>query len=229
MAAGWCSKAMSVVVAVGATVALASYVEASPAGGSSSSVRVVSAPRATPPAARPTALPPVTEHPISVPDLDQPSSGGSQSVTQVVTLSIVGGPLELATEQATVVLERVSGSKADWVGTLPPVRVVDARGTHEGWEVRWAVGGVGVESFKRSHVPAAKVQLEPSDPVVVAGLPDGLAAGKPGPAVPKGRVLFSAAPGSGGGTYEAGGTVTLRLPSSVDASAVTVHLTFTLG
>lgn len=228
MAAGWCSKAMSVAVAIGATLALASYVEASPVGGSSSSVRVASVSRPTPPAARPTALPPVTEHPISVPDLPA-SSGGTQSVTQVIQVAVIGGSLELVTDQATVVLERVPGLKADWVGTLPPVRVVDARGTHEGWEVRWAVSGVDVDSTKPSHVPFAKVQLEPGQPVVVAGLLEGLEAGKPGPGVPKGRTLFSAAPGTGGGTYEAGGTVSVRLPSSVDASAVTVHLTFSLG
>ena len=155
-------------------------------------------------------------------------SAEGQAVTQVVQVAVIGGPLELASDQATVVLERVPGSKADWVGTLPPVRVVDARGTHEGWDVRWAVGGVDVDSPTPNHVPAAKVHLEPGEPVVVAGLPDGLAAGKGGPGVPKGRVLFSAEPGSGGGTYEAGGTVSVRLPSSVDASAVTVRLTFTL-
>lgn len=232
MAAGWRSKAMSVVVAVGVTVALASYVEASPAnGGSSTSVRGVPAPASAPAAARAraAALPPVTEHAIEVlPDLATPSGGG-QSVTQVVQVAVIGGPLELATEQATVVLERVPGSKADWVGTLPPVRVVDARGTHHGWEVCWTVTGLEVDSSRPSHVPGAKVQLQPGAPVVVAGLADGLAAGKSGPAVRRGRTLFRAAPGTGGGTYEAGGIVTLRLPASVDASAVTVHLAFTLG
>lgn len=63
--------------------------------------------------------------------------------------------------------------------------------------------------------------MEPGAPVV--------AAGQPGPATRHGRTLFGAARGTGGGTYEAGGVVTMRLPRSVDAGAVVVDLAFTVG
>jgi len=225
------SVALATALAVAATASLASVVEASPAG-PTSGVQGTAPEAAAGPAARAMTPAPVSVHPLdpSVVAAHAGSPAGApQSVTQVIQVAVIGGPIELATEAASVVLERVAGSKTDWVGTLPPVRVVDARGTHEGWAVRWAVAGVEVDGTEPNHLPAAKVRVEPGAPAVVAGLPDGLTAGKPAPGVPEGRVLFSAAPDSGGGTYEAGGTVSLRLPSSVDASTVTVHLAFTLG
>jgi hypothetical protein len=151
-------------------------------------------------------------------------------VTESVQLTIIGGDLDLLTDRSSVTLHRAPGSDSEWTGTLPPVRVVDARGTGEGWTVRWTVTSVALDGVRRaSDLPAPTVRLEPGDPVVVAGLPDGLTSGRPGREVPGGRRLFAAAPGTGGGTYEVGGTVVLRLPRSVEASAVTVSFGFSLG
>lgn len=231
------TAATTAVIAVAATAALAVVVDAAPAPTPTPTPQpATAAPR--PPAsgpARAAELPPVTEHALDPEVLAAsasaaPGLGGGQQVTQTIQLTVVGGDLELVSEKAIVVLERVPGSARDWAGTLPPVRVVDARGTHEGWTVRWTVAAVELEGGPRSpHGPAAKVHVAPSEPVVVAGLPDGLAAGKAGPAVRHGRTLFSAAEGTGGGTYEAGGVVTLRLPASVDGDRIEVELAFSLG
>lgn len=227
MATTWRSKAMSVMIAVGATAAMATYVDAAPAR-PPASVPARPVPTAATATDRVRSLPPVTAHAIEVPHLGGTSTG-AQSLAQIVRVVVIGGGLELVTERATVALERVPGSRTEWVGSLPAVRVVDARGTHEGWEVRWAASGIDLDSGRPSNVPTAKVHLEPGEPVVVAGLPEGLEAGKPGPAVPKGRTLFRSEPEAGGGTYEAGGTVRVRLPASVEATAATVHLTFALA
>lgn len=238
MRASWRAMVMSAVTAVAATGALAVVVDAAPAPAGSGTAAVVApdavAPDAAPSAATPAPLPPVTEHALDPAMVAAAQAGaasrGGQTVTQTIQLTIIGGELSLAADRATVALEPVSGSDRDWTGTLPPVRVVDARGTHEGWAVRWTVSSIEVEGASGpTHVPAAKVHLDPTDPAVVAGLDEGLAAGRGGPGVREGRTLFSAEPGSGGGTYEAGGTVSLRLPASVDAAGVTVHLAFELA
>lgn len=220
---------VSALTALTATGALAMVVNAAPAPGRAV---VAGTPRSAAAGGAVAApLPPVTEHALDPATMAAAqagdATGGGQSVTQTIQLSVVGGELTLADEKATVALERVPGSTRDWTGTLPPVRVIDARGTHEGWTVRWSVTSIELTGTPdANHVPAGKVHLYPAQPTVVAGLDEGLTAGHPGPAVRPGRTLFSAEPGTGGGTYEAGGTITLRLPASVDASGVNVHLAF---
>lgn len=213
-------------MAVTATATVATIVGASPTTGPLTVGAAAPAPAPSMAASVPS-LPAVTEHPVDAAVLAAAASttgGESRSMTQTVQLTIVGGPLELATTEATVALERVSDR--DWVGVLPPVRVVDARGTHEGWDVRWSVVTVETDA---GPVAGNRLRLAPSPPAVVAGLAEGLEAGSPGPARPHGRTLFSADPGSGGGTYEAGAAVSLRLPASIDATSVVVHLGFSLA
>jgi hypothetical protein len=147
-----------------------------------------------------------------------------QSVVQTIELTVVGGALDLVDETASVRLTRVPGTDRRWTGELPPVRVIDARGTHAGWTVRWRVADASVDGATR------RVRVDPGDPVVVAGLPEGLHAGSAGPAGSwRGRTLFEARRGYGGGTYEAGGTVTLRLPRAVDADEIVVELAFSVA
>lgn len=235
MVGSWRAVLAATATAVAATGALAVVVDAAPAPGSRAATVATAHPA---PASHLSAvaapLPAVTEHAVDPAVLaavhSSAAATGGQSVTETIQLTIIGGELSLASDHATVTLERVEGGHDDWVGTLPPVRVVDARGTGAGWVVRWTVTGLDVAGARRaSHVPAAKVHLQPGTPVVVAGLPDGIAAGRPGPATQHGRTLFSAEPGTGGGTYEAGGTVTLRLPRSIDADSVVVDLAFAVG
>ena len=223
---------VSVLTAVATTGALAMVVDAAPAPGQGRAVVAATPGSAATNVAVPVPLPPVTEHALDQATLAAAragaASGDGQSVTQTIQLTITGGELSLVGEAATVSLEPVPGSTRDWTGTLPPVRVIDARGTHEGWTVRWSVTSIELAGTA-DHVPAGKVHLDPAQPTVVAGLDEGLAAGRPGTAVRQGRPLFSAEPGTGGGTYEAGGAISVRLPASVDASTVTVHFAFALA
>jgi hypothetical protein len=210
------------VMAVAASAAVATVVDAAPAPPTPESTLAAESTETESVPSVP--LPAVTLHAIDPALVQAAQPNVQQSVAEVIQLSVIGGPLELVTSEATVTLERVSGSDRDWTAALPPVRVIDARGTHDGWAVSWTVSAVdGVQ------VNRAKVKLEPGAPAVVAGTPDGLAAGKGGPAVRKGRILFNALSGSGGGTYEAGGTVSLRLPGNLDAESVVVHLAFTIA
>lgn len=181
----------------------------------------------------PQPLPPVSEHPLP-PHVSSGASGSAAESTagplvQVIQVQVHGGGLTLATNQVTVTLERAPGSHRDWVGTLPAVEVIDARGTHSGWRLRWSAATLELtDSPKAAHVPLSKVHLEPGTPIVVAGERAGVVAGKPGPAVHPGRLLMEAAPGFGGGTYAIAGTISVRLPTSVEAERVSVTLSFTL-
>jgi hypothetical protein len=228
--ASWRTVAGATVLAVSATAGLAVVVDAAPAPQSHTSSIRVTDPVQSAQQAVAAPLAPVTEHALDPATIPAPGVSGGQSVTQTVQLTIIGGPLELAADAASVTLERVPGSSRDWVGSLPPVRVVDARGTHEGWDVRWTVTSIEpLGASEASHLPDAKIRLQPDAPAVVAGTPDGLVTGKPGRAVQTGRTLFGAEAGSGGGTYEAGGTLSLRLPSDADVDGIVVHLAFSFG
>lgn len=225
-------------VAVATTVGIAALVGAEPApdlgaaapvvptGVAATTAGVTEAPHAT--------LPAVTTHDLDpatvAASASKPAHHGGQSVTEIIQLTIIGGDLQLVTDHASVILERVPGTRGDWAGTLPPVRVIDATGSGAGWEVRWVLSSLTVQTASTpSHVADAEVRLEPGAPVVVAGLPEGIAAGNGGSPAPQGRTLFAAEPGAGGGTYEAGGTVSLHLPRRIDATRVVVDLAFSLG
>jgi len=229
--ASWRALGGAAVVAIVATGIVAGVVQAQPAA-VAPAVATSPMPAASAHAPAATyALGPVTEHAVDGATLaagQHARSTQGQTIVQEVQLAVIGGPIELVTTSAAVTLERVPGTRSDWAGVLPPVRIVDARGTHEGWDVRWTVDSLEVGAAD-GRVPTAKVQVEPGTPVVVAGVADGLEAGKAGPAVRHGRTLFRAAEGGGGGTYEAGGSVRLRLPRSVDVETVIVHLSFHLA
>jgi hypothetical protein len=150
------------------------------------------------------------------------------ALQQTVHLNVVGGSIELETASASVILTPRPGKPREWIGTLPPVRVVDGRGTLEGWEIRWSLASVELDTSIVRRREWATVTLDPGLPVVVDGAPDGVRSGRAGPARPPGRALLRADPGTGGGTYEAAGTVTLKLPGSVTAEQVVVTVTFAL-
>lgn len=229
MSGRWREIVTATVLSVGMTAGLAVAVAAEPSTAQDTPARRVAPVGDASAPAAPSELPPVTEHeldPALLASARAVGSSGGQSVTEIVTLTVVGGSLELAQDEAVVTLERVS--EREWAGVLPPIRVVDARGTHEGWDVHWAAAGIELTGTSRT-VPLASIRLDPEAPVVVAGEPEGLQVGRPGPGVGKGRTLFASAPGFGGGTYEAGGTVSARLPADVDADSVVVSLSLSVA
>lgn len=230
MGARWQSAMRVVVVAAVGTAGVMQLTSAS-----NGATRVVEAPataRPVPTSPQVATLPPVTEHAIDPAVLAAAAASaahGGQSMVQTIQLTVVGGELELLTHEATIELEGVPGSTRAWTALLPPVRVVDARGSHQGWNVQWHVDSVELASDDARGAGDGRVTIEPGSPVVVHGTPDGLHAGRAATATPNGRMLFSADEGSGGGTYEAGGTVSLRLPPGVDADSAVVKLRFSLA
>jgi hypothetical protein len=134
-----------------------------------------------------------------------PGSGASDtSASQSITVSVLPGPLSLLTERAVIELHAVGGQVL--CGRLPPVRVIDARGSGAGWRVRWSVESITADG---RPIPRSAVEVIPDPPSVVYGLPTGLVAG--GGTGADRRVLFRAEPGTGGGTSEAGASVEARL------------------
>jgi hypothetical protein len=167
------------------------------------------------------ALAPVTEHPL---DPRIVPARAVASATETIQLTVIGGALTLASDHASITLRPTS--RRAWVGEVPPVRVVDARGTGEGWTVRWRVASVDVSGTDR-HVPTSAVTLTPASPVVVDGESAGLTAGRATRArIARGSVLFMAAERAGGGTYEDAAMVSVELPASFAADAVVVNLAF---
>ena len=221
------AAAAATALAVAAVAGIAAAVEAGSAPVTAVVGERTTKASATPAPVQPTVLPDVTTADIDPAQLAAAGAGSDaapSSIVQVIELSVVGGALELVDEHASVVLERVPGSVRDWVGVLPPVRVVDARGSHEGWEVRWSVEDVSRD------VGLHRIKVRPHEPVVVAGLADGLVEGSDGRGnAPRPLRLLGAEPGFGGGTYEAGATVTVRLPPKADVDEVVVDLAFSLS
>jgi hypothetical protein len=208
-------------------VAGTAVVHASVSEPTTTSLAYVAAPAAAP-VADTEPLGPVTVHPLAVP-APAPSTGSSDTTSgavQVVQLTVEGGTLSLAADSASVELSRHGST---WSAVLPPVRVVDARGTHAGWTVRWSVTDVEVDGCRRHRVGASHVKVTPAAPVVVAGTPDGLEAGRPAVGTAKGRTLVRAEVGSGGGTYEGGGTVSMKLPQCRAADSASVVLTYAVS
>lgn len=228
--ASWRAVTGSAIVALAVTAGVAANVGATPApiSGSGEVVDPPTAPLTSTPQ-----LPAVTQHAIPADVLAAAAASAPtapQSVTETVQLTIIGGDLELVTPTATVGLSEVRGSDGEWTGTLPPVRVIDARGTGAGWTVSWTVASVEVKGVSGTdQVDGARVHLTPGRPVVVDGLPEGLAAGPTWSSQTAGRTLFSAAPDTGGGTYEDGGELSVQLPASVEAHDVVVSLTFSVA
>jgi hypothetical protein len=173
----------------------------------------------------PAPLGPVTVHEIDVPAAPPGTASGS-SMVQVVKVEVRGGSLSLTDDRAEVALVRHGRT---WSGELPAVRVVDARGTHAGWTVRWAVADIEVSGCVKAKVRPSHVRVDPAEPVAVHGLPDGVHAGRSSVGAGPARTLMRAAPGWGGGTYVGGGTATLRIPGCTSASSVVVTLNYSVS
>ncbi len=148
-----------------------------------------------------------------------------ETQTQTIRLEIRGGELTVEPRSLTVALS----SDGDVLrGTIPAITVVDARGTLEGWHARVRmVDVVGVDSDGSTlRVPPGQVVLTPAEPSIVAGTPEGVAAGRP----VRGRgngTLLRAAPSTGGGTFVGGGTI--EIARSADTVAATVTLAVAVG
>jgi hypothetical protein len=136
---------------------------------------------------------------------------GGTTATEVIELTVVGTVLALASDPAPRVELRSTGNGSKLRGVLPPVRVIDARGTLTGWQVEWATTD-------------EDVVLDPDAPVVVAGVADGLVRGRAARATAAPRIVFGACAGSGGGTYEGGATVTADRSADAGDGEVTLEL-----
>lgn len=110
------------------------------------------------------------------------------------------------------------------VATLAPVRIVDARGTLAGWEATVALDRPGHRAEGRRSPRSRPVLfcVRAGTPSMVSGnAADRVVAARPSCA-PAGRPvpLVWAAPGGGGGTYEAGAVLTVLAPPGTRAFAL---------
>jgi hypothetical protein len=218
--------AISAAAAVVVVVGVAAGAAAVPSGAAEDRSAACAAQRARPEAARPPANPqPVTIPPTARtwPGRDVTGAGGS--LTQTIQLTVIGGTLRLPDDRPR--LDLVPAGPGRLVGALAPVEVVDARGTHEGWELRWSVD----EAWMATAVGPVlltpqRVMIEPATPEAVHGEPFGLYAG---PTCPGSGLLAHAEPGGGAGIYAVGATVTLEVPRGLEALGGSVVLGLTVG
>jgi hypothetical protein len=203
------------IVVVAGVAAGASALPRGPAESRSASCVAAELPRSEAVRARP-GPPPVVPPPA--PPVGPPSerdvTGPGGSLTQTIQVTVIGGPLYLPEDRLSVDLVPARPGAARLGGVLPAVEVVDARGTHAGWELRWAVEEAWLLT-PAGRVPVAhpRVTLEPGVPQAVHGEPHGLRAG---PTCPGAGLLATAAPGAGAGTYAVGATVTVDVPRGLE-------------
>jgi hypothetical protein len=140
------------------------------------SAAVIDAAASSSPGTAPVEVVRPSTHPRERASLQAPRPSSGSKLEQTVQLTIDGGELDLQMTAARVQLTRVNGSDHEWSGALPAVRVVDARGTLEGWEVRWRLHSVVVDSRGPVglQVLAATVEVQPGPTVVVEGDPQGV-------------------------------------------------------
>ncbi len=148
----------------------------------------------------------VTVQTPSVP-LDATAPTGKRSPVPPSQLSGVAAGLLVAVRPGGA-LEVVPGSIVAVLGgrdrrpetSVGPIRVIDPRGTLEGWSLRVRV----TEEVDRE----GRLQVRPGQPVVVDGDSAGLVQGRPG-VVSDDRwsTLMSARAGHGGGTYQVSFTI----------------------
>jgi hypothetical protein len=170
------------------------------------------------PVARRPALAPVTEAAVDPAVLASVRATGATSTvaSQVVRLEVVGGGLTIDHDRATVTLAPTDDPRV-WSSPLPPVRIVDARGTFDGWRARWRATSLTAGGRR----VAGNVTVDTAV-AVVDGLAGGLDDGH-------GRTLAAARPGWGAGTYEVTGRVTVRLAASAGNAGTVVELGYEIG
>ena len=159
-------------------------------------------------------------------------SEDSSALVQTIGVAVLPGPLTVSPTAPSVDLSSVAvfGHRSSFSGgAVPPLTVVDARGSLVGWRAAVTLQAIsGADAALLAHVevcarPAAPTRVDgnPAD-VVRAAPPSCAAAGQPLP-------VFWAAPGGGGGTYRDTATLALLvpgpgLPAHLTASlAVSVH------
>jgi hypothetical protein len=104
-----------------------------------------------------------------------------------------------------------NGHGGPYRGTLPPVRVADARGSLDGWDA--TVSLQGIDGLSASQLAGALLCINPRRPAIVAGNPGEVRSAKNscgGVGEPV-SVLF-APPGGGGGTFTDTASLKLRFP-----------------
>jgi len=122
----------------------------------------------------------------------------SSDVRESLTVSIVGGDIEISPRTATVTL--VAGNDGVLRGTLDDVRVVDARGTLTGWRVVASTDGV-LTTPSGTRVDAHKVFVRDASVAPMDGQAAGLQAWPRKRIDRHGAEIAGATRRHGGGTY----------------------------
>jgi hypothetical protein len=155
------------------------------------------------------------------------ATGESSSVEQILSVSILPGPLTVSPTSELVALTdlRAFGHSTPFYrGDLFPITVDDARGSLVGW--RTTVSLQTVSGLDAAQLASTRLCVSPHPTTFVAGNPADIVRSSPracaGPGDP--IAVFFAASGGGGGEYSDTPGISLALPDGTSSSAVTASL-----
>ena len=137
-----------------------------------------------------------------------------------MAVAVAPGPLAISVEDGPLVLERLPGrgNSTRYRGTLPAVRVIDARGSLAGWQV--VVRLIAPETPEAS---GARLFFQPGGPDAVSGQARGVRASRPvWSALGDSLSLFHAEPGYGNGAFDDDASVELFLPYATSVASIAV-------
>jgi hypothetical protein len=113
------------------------------------------------------------------------------------------------------------GDGTQYDGVLPTFTVVDARGNLAGWVVTLSATSSARDDKTRGPL---HLRIQADEPSIIAGLPQGLEAGKNAYHSKRDAVVLCQADAPwGGGTYSCGGTIEVKLArGTADHPSVTL-------
>lgn len=156
-----------------------------------------------------------TQSTSPTPDSPTTSQGGSQTLTQTISVAVRGGSLSV--RPASVFVPLTWDSATERYRGHTSIDVIDARGTLSGWTLKTAI--------EQPDRHGSHVWLRPSKPVVVDGDPSGLVAGEATQVHGNQLVtLGSATAGDGGGSYRVPVDIEVSAPHGPSSSGVAVTL-----
>jgi hypothetical protein len=158
----------------------------------------------------------------------QASASNDGGLSQTLAVPVLPGSLTISpTADSVTFSPQGNGQGGAYLGTLPLVRVVDARGSLVGWDA--SVSLQGVDELSASQLASAQLCVNPDAPTTVAGNPGEVRAATQSCGGVGGPVSVFFAPASGGGgTFTDTAALTLRIPAGGAPNPMTATLAITI-